>query len=259
MTSSEYYATPAPQVEEATVDRLDDRNVEPAVAPPAEFPSEPVTVDPCAAVEPATTDYDKHYNKDHTLQYFPGQLPTRQLRGATGADLESYAAVIRGAAPKNFLQRLWWPLSLLFDERDFLTYGEVKSYVLVKDGLCYIYVSETDPSPLYAIELDAFVAVWEDRDHPEWRSYTVSPMPNTNMSPPSFQTILLFEKKNKKKQKKSIGDRARTHAFQFTFDTAQGDPNVAQLFFELVNQTDDSKKKREQKTSGGMSEKKNEK
>jgi hypothetical protein len=151
-------------------------------------------------------------------------LTTKQVRGSTGADFESYAAVIKGAVRKNFLQIL---LPCIYDERDFVAYGEVKYYVLVKDGLCYIYVQETDPSPLYAIDVSLYFAVFEDPLKLEKGSWTISPMPNTNLPRKSMKTILL--------KLKATGKQA----FQFTFDT-ENDESLAKVFQGLF---DNDKKK----------------
>lgn len=218
----EHYAAPAPRVEEARVD--DAIAVEPAVAPPAQFTGA-ATADACAPVEPATlyssiksalNDDDNNMGKG---------LRTKQVRGNTGAEFESYAAVIKGRVHKNFLQII---LPCVYDERDFVAYGEVKYYVLVKEGLCYIYVAETDPSPLYAIELDDYFPVLEDHLHPEKGSVTVSPMPNTNLPRETMKTVLLKNKTDGKQ------------AFQFTFDT-EHDSQLAKAFFDLVANSKKSK------------------
>jgi hypothetical protein len=213
---SDYFVTAAPRVEEATVDRAE--TVGAASATAAAW-TEPATVTPVAAVEPAVM-----YTTPATTVDVAKGLPASQVRGETGADFESDAAVLRGTANKNILQVL---LPCLYEERDFVAYGEVKYYVLVKEGLCYVYVDESDPSPLYAIELDKYFAVQEDPRKPEKGSITISPLPNTNLPRESMKTVLLKNKSNGKQ------------AYQFTFDTEK-DPSLHKLFYDLV---DDSKKK----------------
>lgn len=228
----DYIATPAPHVEEVTVDRL--ATVEPATAP-AVTPVEAATVDPAVSVEPATL----YQTTTTTLQYEATRhkatdLPAKVVRGATGADLESAAAVLHGAAHKNILQIL---LPCLYDERDFVAYGEVKKYILVKDGLCYVYIAETDPKPLYAIELHSLFAVLEDRARPEKGSVTISPMPNTNLPRETMKTILLKSRRTGKQ------------VYQFTFDT-EHDPTLAQVFLDLVNNNASKKAKNDQGVAG---------
>eukprot|EP00977_Amphora_coffeiformis_P019718 scaffold7405_cov204-Amphora_coffeaeformis.AAC.16 len=218
----ESYATAAPRVEEATVDRAS--RVEAATATAAAA-SEAAVAEPCKAVGAATLLYQ---GTPSPVKVDPKALPTKLVRGTgtAGSDLETYAAVIRGRANKNFLQIL---LPCLYDERDFVAYGEVKYYVLVKEGLCYVYISETDPSPLYAIALEEYTAVLEDPRHPAKGSYTISPQPNTNMPRDTMKTVLLHDRST---------DR---QAFQFTFDTEQR-ADLDKMFLELVQNPHKNKK-----------------
>ena len=236
MSSSDYFAAPAPRVEEATVSRLE--KVEPATVPPAAA-TEAATVDPVKSVEPATTMYQTTTATQQQTDSSPGDLPTKQVRGSTGSDFESYGAVIQGGVKKNLLQIL---LPCLYDERDFVAFGEVKYYVLVKDGLAYIYVSETDPKPLYAVELAAFYAVLEDPRNPDPRSVTISPVPNTNLPRESMKTVLLKSRTTGKQ------------SYQFTFDT-EHDATLAQVFVDLVNHAGKKDKKAKDNTKTTQSEK----
>lgn len=216
MSSSSYLAAPAPLVEEATVEAA--MKVEAATALSAAV-AEAATVEPVANVEPATMYTTATTTTTNTTTISPGDLPAKHVRGNTGSDFESSAAVIQGAARKNVLQIL---LPCLYDERDFCAYGEVKYYVLVKDGLAYIYVAETDPKPLYAIELERYSAVLEDPRNPDKGSVTISPLPNTNLPKETFKTILLKARDTGKQ------------AYQFTFDT-EHDAQLANVFKDLVN------------------------
>ena len=219
----ESYAVAAPRVEEATVESA--APVEPAIAAAAGA-SESVAAEPCPPVEAATLLYQ---GKPDPIRVDPRALPTKLLRSnGGGSDLESYAAVIRGRAHKNFLQVC---LPCLYDERDFVAYGEVKYYVMVVNGLCYVYISETDPSPLYAIDLDQYRAVMEDPKKPEKGSYTISPQPNTNLPRDTMKTILLKDKKTNQQ------------AFQFTFDTTH-QADLDNMFYELVEQCSNKDKKK---------------
>jgi len=218
----ESYADAAPRVEEATVESVTP--VEAAIAAAARD-SEAVVAEPCPPVEAATLLYQ---GKPDPIRVDPRALPTKLLRSnGGGSDMESYAAVIRGRAQKNFLQIC---LPCLYDERDFVAYGEVKYYVMVLGGLCYVYISETDPSPLYAIELDRYRAVMEDPRKPEKGSYTISPQPNTNLPRDTMKTVLLKDKKSNKQ------------AFQFTFDTAR-QADLDKMFYDLVEQCSNKDKK----------------
>lgn len=212
-------AAPAPEVEAAVADKAG--HVEPATADAAQQ-SEAVNVDAPLAVDPALP-------YDDPMRYAPAivssprllkpdVLSVRVLRGESGADFESYAAVLRGAPDKNCLKSC---LPFLFDERDFASYGEVKKFCLVKGDSCFIYGCETDPKPLYAIPLEDLYPILEDPNNPDKYSITISPMPNTNQPRKEMVTILLKYKGN------------HQQAFQFTFDTAL-DPTLATRFLAVV-------------------------
>ena len=80
--------------------------------------------------------------------------------------------VLRGVREKNLLAKL---LPCVFGERDFVSYGEVLRYVVVKGDNCFIFTEENDPSPLYAIPLHDKTAKREDPNNPEGTSLTISP------------------------------------------------------------------------------------
>jgi hypothetical protein len=129
------------------------------------------------------------------------------------------AAVLRGAPAKNFLQR-WLPC--FFDERDFVSMGEVARYVFVKGNCIFVYGQETDPSPLYAIPLESVQAVQENPKKPDKHSVTISPRVNTNNARENLVTILLSDRATQK------------HAYQFTFDVSH-DKSIAKRFLDLIN------------------------
>merc|ERR1712232_184120 len=85
-------------------------------------------------------------------------------------------------------------LPFLFDERDFVSYGEVRRYIFVKGNCIFIYGDKSDPRPLYVIELHKFRAKIEDPSKPDKRSHTVSPQAGSNMPASYFTTVLLEEK-----------------------------------------------------------------
>jgi hypothetical protein len=211
-------AEPAPRVDPAVADRAE--RAEPAVADRVQQ-SEPIRASAAARVEPAAAVDDPMQHAPSNVSNNvtkPSALSVQTLRGEHGADFESYAAVLRGAPEKNFLKRC---LPCIYDERDFVTYGEVKKYALIKGESCFIYGEETDPSPLYAIPLSDLKAVLEDRDHPDPGSITISPMPDTNKSRPEMVTVLLKSKLDGSQQ------------YQFTFDTSK-DRSRPKRFMEAV-------------------------
>jgi hypothetical protein len=109
-----------------------------------------------------------------------------------------------------------------FDERDFVSMGEVTRYVFVKGNVIFVYGQETDPSPLYAIPLETVEAFKEDPKNLDKNSVTISPRVNTNEARENLVTILLRDR------------TTRRHVYQFTFNVSD-DKSVAKRFLDLVN------------------------
>lgn len=158
----------------------------------------------------------------------PALLNVANLRGTAGADFESKAAVLRGKPVKSIMQRL---LPLCYEERDYIAYGEVERFVLIKGGSCFIFVDEAHPSALYVIELEELVPVLENPRKPDKNSFTISPrtidhnlVRRENVSPDTMQTVLLKYRDGK-------------HAYQFTFDIgASGDKSTVKRFMDAITQ-----------------------
>lgn len=230
-------ATPAPRVEPAIADSIPSSERVVATMAPQ---SEPPNPTPAMRVDPDSTSYPSNNN---SINDDKGNLPTpvrgsqpsdygwsvpmlsslspTQVRGQNGADLECYAAVLRGAPERNFLQIL---LPCIYDERDFVAYGEVKKYILIKAGTCFVYGEHTDPSPIYAIPLNEMTCLLENPNRLDKFSVTISPLPDSNRSPPWMVTVLL-KYRNSGKQ-----------AYQFTFDTQRCHEETPRRFMDLVDQ-----------------------
>jgi hypothetical protein len=208
-------ASPAPQVEPATAEKA--AKVGPATADQA-METEAATASPALPVaSPTTVEDPLRFAKSSPEA--PSPLSVKELRGGSGSDFESYAAVLRGAPTKNVLQRL---LPCMYGDRDFVTYGEVKKYLLVKGGaVCFVFGTETDLQPYYAIQLDEVYPIQEDPQQPDPCSITVSPVTGTNLPRTEMVTILLKYKSNQKQ------------AFQVTFDT-KNDPELARRFYQIA-------------------------
>ena len=111
--------------------------------------------------------------------------------------------------------------SIVYDERDFVSYGEVARFVFVKGNCIFIYGQDTDPKPLYAILLGSVVAIKEDPNKPDKDSYTVSPRVDTNEARKDLVTILLKDRKTMEQ------------LYQITFDTSK-DKDVAKRFMHVL-------------------------
>eukprot|EP00523_Entomoneis_sp_CCMP467_P012219 CAMPEP_0168765386 /NCGR_PEP_ID=MMETSP0725-20121227/297_1 /TAXON_ID=265536 /ORGANISM="Amphiprora sp., Strain CCMP467" /LENGTH=248 /DNA_ID=CAMNT_0008814637 /DNA_START=11 /DNA_END=757 /DNA_ORIENTATION=- len=200
--------------------------------------SEAVQVEPAPRVDAATPVDDPRSHAPANVvtaatksmeqaQQELGVEAFRALSPAGKLDFESYAAVIRGGPQKNIFRKC---LPCVFDERDFVAYGEVKHFVGVLGQSCIVYAEETSQKPYYAIDLTQFTALQEDSDNPDPQSWTISPDPDTNRQRRSLVNILLKTKKERKQ------------AFQFTFDT-EDDPSLAKRFLDVVTATKNTKEK----------------
>jgi hypothetical protein len=112
-------------------------------------------------------------------------------------------------------------LPLFFDERDFVSYGEVLRYIFVCGNCILVYVDATAPFPLYAIQIATVRAEQEDPQNPNKNSYTVSPRANMEAGE-NLLTIILKDKKTNE------------IAYQVTFDTTD-DKSVGKRFLDLFN------------------------
>merc|ERR1711933_586497 len=130
------------------------------------------------------------------------------------------AAVLHGASPKNCLQIL---LPCIYDERDFVSFGEVKKYIIIVDGTCMVYNESTDQQPLYAIDLSTVYPMIEDRLNPDPESATISPIPDggKNLPPEGYVTVNLKYKTTQKQ------------AYQITLDTTE-DRSLEKRFVDAI-------------------------
>ena len=132
-------------------------------------------------------------------------------------NIHLHKSVLRGVREKNLLAKL---LPCVFGERDFVSYGEVLRYVVVKGDNCFIFTEESDPSPLYAIPLHDKLAILEDPNQPEGTSLTISPT-FKNIAKEDLDTVLLKYRGSAK------------IAYQFTFNKRDGS-NLADGFLGVV-------------------------
>lgn len=160
-------------------------------------------------------DYQKFAPK--TAPKKASMLSVTELK-KQGTSFESEAGVIKGGVEKDFLKKI---LPFFFDERDFVSYGEVRRFLFVKDNNIFVYVEKSDPRPLYVIELQKFRAEIEDPVKLDKHSFTISPQAGTNM-PGSYFTTVLLKDKNSGKQ-----------SYQITFDT-RNDNSLVKRFMDVL-------------------------
>lgn len=214
-------APPAPSVEPATADPAIRQD--PATADRVQQSEQP-SVAPPPVVDPAMAHPGAFYAPSNLQTTVPtSALSASGLRGDGGAVVEGYAAILRGAPEKNCLRQC---LPWTRNERDYVTYGEVKRYFLIKGSSCFVYGEMNDPSPLYAIPLVDLVACQENPKALDRHSVTISPRPTTHTSPDEYVTVLLKYKAD------------NSQAYQFTFDTSTSeDPAMVKRFLDAVQQT----------------------
>jgi len=148
----------------------------------------------------------------------PSALSVTELK-KQGADFESEAGIIKGRAHKDILKRL---LPFIYDERDFISYGEIRRFLFVRGNCIFVYGEKSDPRPLYAIEIQNLRAEIEDPKNPDKYSFTVSPQANTNLPSSDYTTVLLKEKNSKKQ------------SYQITFDTSK-DKSLVKRFMDVLS------------------------
>jgi len=207
-------AQPAPIVDEANAQPPQES--ENIVVRPAEISASPETASP-KIVAPATTDYNKFAPK--ITHQEASNLSVSALK-QQGTDFESKAAVIKGSVKKDWLKRC---LPLIYDERDFVSYGEVLRYLFIKGNCIFVYGQKSDPKPLFVIQLETIRAEIEDSKQPHKNSYTISPQSGNNMTSSSLVTVLLMDGFSK----------SGKQLYQITFDIST-DKSVVKRFMDIL-------------------------
>jgi hypothetical protein len=216
-------AHPAPKVD-AVVSVTSAPEVDAATATSAQV-VEPATVERVKPVDPAGL-FDPTMDAPRMKEVVKeNSLSVRALRGSNGADFEAVVALLRGAPHKNFLKRMF---PVCFDERDFVAFGEVKRYVVVKGNSCFVFTEETEIQPLYAIPLNDVRPVMEDPKKPDKFSVTISPTSAKTQNADLVTVLLKYQD--------------GSHAYQFTFDTSK-DRSLAKRFYDVVHKAAKSQKK----------------
>ena len=179
----------------------------------------------------------------------------------TGVDMEAPAAVSRGIQ----LTCTRTCLPFLYDERDFISYGEVSHlaslcfgmfwekewkspkdlqsllfiispqaarYIVLKDHTMFVYTEENDPVPLYTLPLSHLKPILEDRENPHKASLTISPEPNTNLPNPNMDSVLLVDGKG-------------SLVYQVTFDKSLAGNDAAGQFVTIVQNSNLTAKSQE--------------
>lgn len=213
-------ADPAPFSEPHTAEPLPSSSpfISPTIVQPA-IPSEPVKVDPAPTVEPAILMGGPEHEQPSSStvpNLTETSVPVISTTEPSKILFESTAAVTRGTQ-RTLLQTL---LPLIFDERDFVSYGEVLRYIVIQNQKCFIYPEKSSPTPLFTIPLQGrrLFLQKENLKEPHPRSMTVSPTGRKGMS--HLVSVLLTDQRN-------------NLLFQFVFDTSV-QASVADEFIEVV-------------------------
>jgi hypothetical protein len=113
-------------------------------------------------------------------------------------------------------------MCFLFFLLDFVSYGEILRYIVIKDNVLFVYGEKTDPNYLYTIPLGSLNAVKEDCSNPHNRSVTVSPGYGTGKGrqDANIVNVLLLEARDKL-------------VYQIAFNVAT-DKHIADKFVNVV-------------------------
>ncbi len=207
-------AQPAPVVGEAKAQAPDvSRAVKVQAAEVVEEPN----IDAAPVVSGAVAGDDRKFAPKMAPQK-ASVLSVAELK-KEGTEFESEAGVIKGGVKKDILKKV---LPFFFDERDFVSYGEVRRYIFVRGPYIFVYGEKSDPKPLYVIEIQQLRAVIENPAKPDKYSFTISPQAGTNVSDSSFVTILLKDKHSGKQ------------LYQITFDT-RNDKSLTKRFMDVLS------------------------
>lgn len=147
-----------------------------------ELDNHDVTID---AVEPAvigsddTRKFAKDVTESNNVSNSNMGISVEMLKqGPTDIDFEGAAGICRGME-MHAVRRVTLVLSkflpAIYDQRDFVSYGEILRYIVIKDNVLFVYAEKTDPNYLYTVPLESLNAVKEDCNNPHSRSVTVSP------------------------------------------------------------------------------------
>jgi hypothetical protein len=178
---------------------------------PAERVGAAVTVDDPKKFAPIKQLEEPHRND-------PSDLNPDKLLSTGEADFVGEVAVSKGM--KKTLGRTLCPCC--FDPREFVTYSEIKRYIVVKDNNIFVYVQETDHNPLYNIPLGNLKPEKEDPSNPHKSSITISPGYNTNLQGVDYDTIILL-------------DGMDNFAYQFTFDITRDKDSCDRFMLAVQN------------------------
>ncbi|GKY94641.1 hypothetical protein MPSEU_000429600 [Mayamaea pseudoterrestris] len=207
-------APPAPITEPAVAEPA--QKVESAIAHAAPA-CEAAVAAPATPMEAASL-----YLIDCTKKSLTSALPPVSVKALrkTGIVFESYAGVLQlnRGMKRSFLNIR---LPCLPRDRRSIPYGEVKKYIVLKDGICLVYLEQDAPSPLYALSLDEMDIVSEDSRWPFAESVSIDPVPPKNRNR-NFSTIIL-----KPKRDGSI-------LYQFSFNIVETGKDVVKRFVDAV-------------------------
>lgn len=177
------------------LDELND-NFNSMAVEPAKASAPAVMVDDPRKFAPTTLLEEPH--RDGTADISVDKLKD----GTSGIKFEGSAGVTKGMiinAVRKCTLVLSKVLPAIYDQRDFVSLGEIMRYIVVKDDVLFVYAEKTDPSYLYTVPLGSLKCVKEDPKKPHKRSVTVSPGYGSGIDrqDANLETALLLDAKDK--------------------------------------------------------------
>merc|ERR1711862_47638 len=161
-------ATPAPQVEQArafAAPKVEEvNNVLPAIpvkAPRVE-PSPPIS----NIHDNDDEDYDVRLEKND-IKHTRNNNNNSSLSASEIIKHSSFNAYAAIYAPTKKKKRYPWfirqVLLQINDDRNFISYGEIKRFLIIHEKICYVYLEKISQKPLYIIPLEKYKYVLEEK------------------------------------------------------------------------------------------------
>jgi len=153
------------------------------------------------------------------------QSGSEAFRATHNVSFEGPAAVVVGPVEKDLCQRC----NPCFDERAFISFGEVKRHILVADRNIFVFLDVMGHSPLYTLTLSDLVPEIEDPNNPDFYSHTISPEANTG-----FRTMAFAAQSKESLESVLLKNRKGKIAFQFVFDKSVVGDDVVDRFLAAI-------------------------
>merc|ERR1711862_843328 len=174
-------ATPAPQVEQArafAAPKVDSVQYAATPAPNIEEVNNVLSAIPVKAprLEPSPPISNIHDNDDEDYDVRLEKNDIKNTRNNNNNSSLSASEIIKHSsfnayaaiyAPTKKKKRYPWfirqVLLQINDDRNFISYGEIKRFLIIHEKICYVYLEKISQKPLYIIPLEKYKYVLEEK------------------------------------------------------------------------------------------------